>query len=107
VNPVAREERVKLAARDGIHQQWETVHVNIVRSRSARVGAQAAHSASKQARDRYEAGTTTQLDVLQAQRDAFTADVTQIQADAQLINARAQLLVASGTSLLQQGTVKP
>lgn len=42
----------------------------------------------------------TQLDLLQAQRDAFIADVNRIQADAELANARAQLRLASGRSLV-------
>jgi outer membrane protein TolC len=88
----AREERVRLQARDNIHRYWNTVSANIVRSQSARAGAQAAENASKQARDRYEAGTI--------------AEVTRIQADAELVNARAQLRLASGTSLVQ-GTGNP
>ena len=48
-----------------------------------------------------EAWSATQLDLLQAQRDAFQAEVTRIQTDANLINARAQLRLASGWSLLR------
>ena len=57
--------------------------------------------AADSARDRYQAGATIQLELLQAQRDAFAADVSRIQADADLVNARAQLRLASGTSLLK------
>jgi outer membrane protein TolC len=95
-----REQRARLAAGDNIHREWATVQAGIVRSKSARSGQEAAAHAASQAHDRYEAGTITQLDLLQAQRDAFTADVTRIQADADLVNARAQLKLASGTSLL-------
>ncbi|HEX4385282.1 MAG TPA: TolC family protein [Myxococcales bacterium] len=95
-----REQRARLAAGDNIHREWATVQAGIVRSKSARAGQEAAAHAASQAHDRYEAGTITQLDLLQAQRDAFTADVTRIQADADLVNARAQLKLASGTSLL-------
>jgi outer membrane protein TolC len=98
----ARELRVRLAARDAIHRQWETVVASIARSRSARAGRAAANSASNSARDRYQAGNITQLDLLQAQRDAFSAEVSRIQADADLVNARAQLRLATGTSLLKQ-----
>jgi len=97
----ARELRARLAARDAIHRQWETVSASIARSRSARSGLSAATHASESARDRYQAGATTQLELLQAQRDAFSAEVSRIQADADLINARAQLRLASGTSLLK------
>jgi outer membrane protein TolC len=97
----AREQRARLAAGDSIHRQWATVTAGIVRSKSARAGQEAAAHAASQAKDRYEAGTITQLDLLQAQRDAFVADVTRIQADADLVNARAQLKLAAGTSLLE------
>ena len=63
---------------------------------------EAASHAATQARDRYRAGTITQLDLLQAQRDAFNAEVSRIQADADLVNARAQLRLASGNSLLTE-----
>ena len=98
----ARELRARLFARDAIHRQWETVSASIARSKSARAGRTAAAHAAEQARDRYQAGAITQLDLLQAQRDLFSADVSRIQADADLINARAQLKLAAGKSLLEQ-----
>jgi len=49
--------------------------------------------------DRYKAGSATQLDLLQAQRDAFTAEVSRIQADADLANSRAQLRLSVGKPL--------
>jgi outer membrane protein TolC len=60
--------------------------------------------ASEQARQRYQAGTATQLDLLQAQRDAFNADVARIQADADLVNARAQLRLSAGERLSPAST---
>ncbi len=95
----ARELRTRLSARDAIHRQWNTVAAAIARSRSARVGREAAAHAAQQARERYQAGTATQLELLQAQRDAFGADVSRIQADADLVNARAQLRLSAGRSL--------
>src|SRR5205085_1455497 len=53
----ARELRVRLAARDAIHRQWETVAASIARSRSARAGRVAAAHAAQQAHDRYQVGT--------------------------------------------------
>lgn len=96
----ARELRTRLAAADAIHREWNTVVAGIARSRSARAGREAAVHASQQARERYRAGTATQLDLLQAQRDAFSAEVSRIQADADLVNARAQLRLSTGRSLL-------
>jgi outer membrane protein TolC len=102
----ARQLRAVLEARDAIHRQWNTVLAGIARSRSARAGREAAARASTQARDRYRAGTITQLDLLQAQRDAFNAEVNRIQSDADLVNARAQLRLASGRSLLSDNARK-
>jgi len=99
----AREQRARLAARDDIHRAWMTVKTDVARSRSARVEAEVSARAAKLALDRYEAGTATQLDLLQAQRDAFAAAAARIQADADLLNARAQLRVAAGESLLEPG----
>ena len=96
----ARELRASLAARDAIHREWNTVAAGIARSRSARAGKEAAFHAAEQARERYRAGTIAQLDLLQAQRDAFNAEVSRIQADADLINARVQLRLSAGRSLL-------
>jgi len=102
----ARELRARLSAGDAIHREWNTVVAAIARSRSARAGQEAAAHASAQARERYRAGTITQLDLLQAQRDAFTAEVSRIQADADLVNARAQLRVSAGRSLLSDDARK-
>jgi outer membrane protein TolC len=92
----AREERTELTVRDTIHRTWATVDAEIARSRSARAEQQAASHAAVLAQARYEVGGATQLDLLQATRDAFSADVSRIQADADLANARLQLRLASG-----------
>jgi outer membrane protein TolC len=97
----AREHRTRLAARDEIHDAWMRVRTNVARSRSARVQAEVSARAADLAFDRYEVGEAAQLDLLQAQRDAFAADAARIQADADLVNSRAQLRVAAGKSLLE------
>ena len=102
----ARELRATLSAGDAIHREWSTVAAGIARSRSARAGREAAAHAAVQARDRYRAGTITQLDLLQAQRDAFNAEVSRIQADADLVNARTQLRLSSGQSPLAENGEK-
>jgi outer membrane protein TolC len=99
----AREEGARLAARDAIHRAWNTVRTGIARSRSARAQLEASARAGELARDRYSVGAATQLDLLQAQRDAFGAEVARVQADADLVNARAQLRIAAGQSLLPAG----
>jgi outer membrane protein TolC len=95
----AQQTRTSLDAGDAIHRYWQTVRVGIAQSRSARAGRDAAVQAAEQARVQYRAGTATQLDLLQAQRDAFAAEVTRIQDDANLLNARGQLRLATGRSL--------
>lgn len=99
----AREQRARLAARDDIHRAWMTVGTAIARSRSARVQAEVSARAADLALDRYKVGEGSQLDLLQAQRDAFAADAGRIQADADLVNSRAQLRIAAGESLLEPG----
>jgi outer membrane protein TolC len=97
----ASEEKARLIAGDAINRYWNTVLADIAQSRSARVGRDASVHAAEQARVQYQAGTATQLDLLQAQRDAFRAEVTRIQNDANLLNARAQLRLSAGRSLLR------
>jgi outer membrane protein TolC len=97
----ATEEKTRLSAGDAIHRYWQTVLAGIAQARSARAGRDAATHASEQARVQYLAGSATQLDLLQAQRDAFSAEVTRIQTDANLLNARAQLRLAAGRSLVE------
>jgi outer membrane protein TolC len=96
----AREKRVRLSARDDIHRTWMAVRTNIARGRSARVQAEVSARAAERALDRYQVGEAAQLDLLQAQRDAFTAEATRIQAYADLVNSRAQLRLAAGESLV-------
>jgi outer membrane protein TolC len=92
----AREQRTRLSGRDAIHRYWNTVQADIANSKSARAQAKASENAARLAKDRYEVGAATQLDLLQAQRDAYSADVARIQSDADLANARAQLRLAAG-----------
>ena len=98
----AAEDKARLVAGDAIHRYWQTIVAGIAQSRSARAGRDAAVHASEQARVQYMAGSATQLDLLQARRDAFSAEVTRIQTDANLLNARAQLRLAAGRSLVQE-----
>lgn len=95
----AREERVRRVARDQIHDAWQRVHAQIAKSRAARAQAKAAERAAQIARERYQSGAATQLDVIQADRDAFASDVARIQADADLAYARALLRLSAGAPL--------
>ena len=61
--------------------------------------AEAATQALTRARDRYGAGVASQLDVLQADRDAFQAELNVIQARFELASARASLKLSAGQKL--------
>ncbi len=97
-----RDERARLAVRDQIHEAWQRVRTGIVKSQAARAQAKAADLAAQFATERYTNGAGTQLDVVQAQRDAFAAQVSRIQADADLALARALLRLTAGVSLDQE-----
>lgn len=103
----AREARVRRVSRDQIHDAWQRVHAQIAKSRAARAQAKAAQRAAQIARERYQSGVATQLDVIQAERDAFGADVARIQADADLAYARTLLRVAAGAPLTQPRGATP
>jgi outer membrane protein TolC len=92
----AREEQIRLGVGDGIFRAWSTIDADIVRSRSARTQAAVAARAAEVARTRYRSGVGTQLELIQADRDAFAAEAGRIQADADLLNARRQLRLLSG-----------
>jgi outer membrane protein len=97
-----RSERAERAVQDTIFQAWHQVRASIEKARSARVQVTASQHAAELARDRYSVGAATQLDIIQAQQDAFRSDVARIQADTELAYARLALRTSSGTAL--QGT---
>jgi outer membrane protein TolC len=97
-----QQDRTRLAIGDQIHQAWWTVHTDIVSVRAAIARSQAAHLVADLARDRYQKGVGTQLEAIQALRDATAADVGRIQADGGLAAARAVLRLATGVSLLSK-----
>jgi outer membrane protein TolC len=91
-----RTERAQRAAQDAIYQAWHQVRASIEKARAARVQIGASQLAAELARDRYSVGAATQLDVVQAQQEAFRADVARIQADTDLAYARAALRASAG-----------
>ncbi|HVZ37466.1 MAG TPA: TolC family protein, partial [Polyangiaceae bacterium] len=95
-----------IQASDTLHEAWWTVHADIAKVRAAAARAGAARAALVSARERYEAGAGTQLDALQAVRDAANADVESIQATANLAADRALLRIAAGESLRTGAAVK-
>jgi outer membrane protein TolC len=91
-----RTERTRRGVEDDIFDAWDRVRTGIVKSASSRVQAEANLRAEELAVTRYQAGALTQLDVTQAQRDAFQAQASSIQADADLLYSRVLLRLAAG-----------
>ncbi|MGC4089180.1 MAG: TolC family protein [Polyangiaceae bacterium] len=91
-----RSERTARSLQDVTYEAYRRVETGIVKSRAARSQAASAARASSLASERYAAGVATQLDVTQAQRDAFMADANRIGADADLASSRAQLRLSVG-----------
>jgi outer membrane protein TolC len=94
-----QEAKARLDAHDAAFDAWHLVSSSIAKSAAARAQSKASAHAAVLAGDRYAVGTGTQLDVIQADRDAFTAEVARIQADADLAYARALLRIVSGRSI--------
>ncbi len=99
-----REVAARQRALDQVHESWFRVHDGIAKSRAARAEAQAAGAAVSRARERYRQGAGTQLELVQAERDAFSAEVSRIQADADLSYARAGLRLDAGHTLDEEIT---
>jgi outer membrane protein TolC len=95
----AREDATRLAVGDAIYRAWSTIDANLARSRSARTQARVSAHAAEIARTRYRAGVATQLELIEAERDAFSAEAARIQSDADLLNARLQLRLAAGNAI--------
>jgi outer membrane protein TolC len=94
-----RVERSRRASEDAAFEAFRRVEAGLAKSRAARAQDSAAARAARLSADRYAAGVATQLDVTQAQRDAFLAAAAKIQADADLAFARASLRLAAGVPL--------
>lgn len=91
-----RAEKTQRSVEDAIFMAHARVKAGLAKSQAARAQADAAARAAKLALARYAAGVATQLDVAQAQRDAFTAEASRIQVDADLAFSRAALRIAAG-----------
>ncbi len=94
----AVEDKSRREAEDAVYLAWHDVEVGIAQARAARAQVTATQLALGAARDRYLAGNATQLDVVQSQRDAFSADVARAQADATLQFSRAMLRLSTRIS---------
>lgn len=102
-----RAERARQTAYDEIHGAWHQVKAALAKVRSARAERDTSKVAVKQARQRYEAGTGLFLEVTQAERDAFSANISAIQADADLASARTLLRIQSGRDIKDAVQLRP
>jgi outer membrane protein len=89
-------EKTRMQVRDQLHSDWQRVRASITKVKAATSQVAAARRASGLAQERYAAGVATQVDVIQAERDLFSAEVSQIQARGELANARAALRLSAG-----------
>ncbi len=92
-------ERSRLNAKDQIHSDWQRQRASLIKIDAARAQVEAAQRAASVARDRYAVGVSTQVDVIQADRDLFSAEVSQIQARTDLASARTGLRISAGQPL--------
>lgn len=95
-----RSERARATAADALADAWHQVRTQTAKSRSARTALDTSRLAASVAHEKYGSGKATLLDVVQAERDTFSAEVTDIQAEADLASARAVLRLCAGRSLV-------
>ncbi|MCC6808404.1 MAG: TolC family protein [Deltaproteobacteria bacterium] len=88
-------EKSRLAARDQVNADWQRLNAALTKVQAARAQAEAAQRAAQVARDRYAVGATTQLELIQTDRDMFAAEVGEIQAKTELALARASLRIST------------
>lgn len=92
-------EKALTQARDQIYGDWQQVRAAITKVQSTKAQVAAARRAQALAHERYEAGVATQLDTIQADRDVFVAEVSDIQAKGALAAARLALRLSTGQPL--------
>jgi len=89
-------EKARNTARDQLYSDWQRLHAARTKTAAAAAMLEAAQRAAQVAKDRYGAGAATQLEVIQAERDLFSAEVGQIQARTEAASARAALRLSAG-----------
>ncbi len=92
-------ERAIQQTETSIFDAYERVRTARARAEAAAAGVESANRAAEDARIRFDAGAATQLDVIQASRDLFQAEVLRIQSLADLHVAHATLRLRAGMEL--------
>ncbi len=95
-------EKSHSTVRDQLHADWLRVRSALTKVKSAQAQVVSAKRASALAHERYAAGVATQLDVIQAERDVFSAELAHIQARGDLANARAALRLSAGLPVVAE-----
>ncbi len=93
------QERARRQVEDQLHGDWQKTKAAVKKVQAARAQVVAARRAASLAQERNAAGVATQLDVIQAERDLFSAELSDIQAAAELASARALLSLSAGEPL--------
>ena len=97
-----REGSTRQAVLDQIHESWSRINNGIAKSRAARAEALASTAAVERARERYREGASTHFELVQAERDAYSAEVSRIQADADVAYARVALRLNAGRPVAKE-----
>ena len=92
-------QRQRLASRDQLHSDWQRLTAAIEKVQAARAQVESAQRAAQVAKDRYDVGATTQLELIQTERDLFSAEVNQIQARTELASSHVALRISAGVPL--------
>jgi outer membrane protein len=92
-------DKARLQAKDQINSDWQRLAAATIKIEAAKAQVEAAQRAAQVARDRFAVGASTQVDVIQAERDMFSAEVSQIQARTELATARVSLHISAGQPL--------
>lgn len=92
---VAKADKARRDAGDAIFDDWHQIEAGLAKTQAARAQVASTTAAAALAAERYRGGIATQIDVLQAEQDAFKAQVARIQAEADLAYARAALRLDS------------
>jgi outer membrane protein TolC len=92
-------EKTRLQSKDQIHSDWQRLNAALIKVEAAASQVESAKRAAQVARDKYAVGAATQVDVITAERDLFSAEVGQIQARTELATARASLRLSAALPL--------
>lgn len=92
-------EKARNQAKDQLYNDRQKLDAARIKVEAAKAQVQAAQRAAQVAKDRYAVGAATQVDVIQAERDLFSAEVAQISARTDLAGARASMRISAGLPL--------